>query len=78
MLQNIFPDVVVAHEITYNLSIVSLEQFQKKSIRSRETVTCFLHLSSDLTWDDVFGKLKVKISDVLFPGQAVVDAARGM
>jgi hypothetical protein len=37
-------------------------------------VARFVRLSSDLTWDDVFGKLKVKICDVLFPGQAVVDA----
>lgn len=64
---------VVVPEITYNLSILSLEQLQK-SIRSREAAAHFVCLSSDLTWDDVFGKLKVKICDVLFPGQAVVDA----
>jgi hypothetical protein len=44
---------VVAHEITYNLSIFSLEQLQK-STRSREAVARFVRLSSDLTWDDVF------------------------
>ena len=65
--------VVIAHEITYNLSILSLEQLQK-STRSHEAVACFVCLSSDLTWDNVFAKLKIKISDVLFPRQAVVGA----
>ena len=65
---------VIAHdsEITYNLSIFSLDQLQRSS-RSREAVARFVLLSSDLTWDDVFGMLKIKISDVLFPGQAVVN-----
>jgi hypothetical protein len=56
--------VVIVHEITYNLSIFSLEQLQK-STRSREAVarSSFVRLSSDLTWDDVLAKLKVKISD---------------
>lgn len=65
---------VIAHEITYNLSILSLELLQK-SARSRasEAVARFVLLSSDLTWDDVFAKLKIKISDVLFPRQAIVD-----
>ena len=65
--------VVIAHEITYNLSILSLEQLQK-STRSHEAVACFVCLSSDLTWDNVFAKLKIKISDVLFPRQVVVGA----
>ena len=33
----------------------------------------FVRLSSDLAWDDVFAKLKIKISDVLFPCQPIVD-----
>ena len=49
-----------------------MEQLQK-STRSREPVARFVRLSSDLAWDDVFAKLKIKISDVLFPRQAIVD-----
>ena len=65
--------VVIVHEITYNLSIFSSEQLQKAT-RSHEAVARFVRLSSDLTWDDVFAQLKIKISDVLFPRQPVVDA----
>ena len=39
--------LVIAHEITYNLSIFSLDQLQR-STRSREAVARFVLLSSDL------------------------------
>ena len=60
-----------APKITYNLTILSLDQAQKAS-RSHETVARFVVLPSDLEWEDVYTRLKIKICDVLFPGQAEV------
>lgn len=63
--------IVDAPKIIYNLTILSLDQAQKAS-RSRETVARFVVLASDLEWEDVYTRLKIKICDVLFPGQAEV------
>ncbi len=58
-------------KITYNMTILSLDQSRKAS-RFRETVARFVVLPSDLEWADVYTRLKIKICDVLFPGQVEV------
>lgn len=66
-------DVPIADvpKITYNMTILSLDQTRKTG-RSRETVARFVVLPSNLEWEDVYARLKIKICDVLFPGQVEV------
>jgi hypothetical protein len=57
--------------ITYNLHIFSLEELAKA--RGRKPQARFAELSSKLEWKDFSSQVKIKIADVLFPRQAVVD-----
>jgi hypothetical protein len=58
--------------ITYNLAILSLAELAKAA-RSQRPQARFIDLLSNLVWNDFWAQIKIKISDVLFPGEAIVE-----
>jgi hypothetical protein len=64
-------EAVETRKITYNIAIFSRAELAKPQAR-REPAARFLVLPSNLEWLDIHAQLKIKASDVLHPGQAVI------